>query len=83
MRDEDIDFSEIPEATAEDFARSVVEPPLKDRFPREELTVHLDRDLAAWYRERDGVDGLVNVLLRRHMQEMVGKPKFPKTRRAS
>jgi uncharacterized protein (DUF4415 family) len=83
MRDEDIDLSEIPEATAEDFARGVVVPPLKERFPREELTVHLDRDLAAWYRDRDGVDGLINFLLRRHMQEQVGKPKFPQTRRAS
>jgi uncharacterized protein (DUF4415 family) len=83
MKDEDIDFSDIPEITDEMFARGVVVPPLKDREPREEMTVKIDRDLAAWYRDRGGIGGIVNFLLRRHMQEVAGRPKLPRTRRAS
>lgn len=83
MTDEDIDCSEIPPITPEMFARGVVVPPLKDREPREEMTVKIDRDLAAWYRDRGGVGGIINFLLRRHMQERIGKPKQARTRRAS
>lgn len=83
MTDDDIDFSDIPPITPEMFARGVVVPPLKDREPREEVTVKIDRDLAAWYRDRGGISGIVNFLLRRHMQEIVGKPKQARTRRAS
>jgi uncharacterized protein (DUF4415 family) len=83
MKDEDIDFSDIPPVTPEMFARAVVVPPLKVRVPREEVTVKIDRDLAAWYRDRGGVNSIVNFLLRRYMQEQMGKPKLPRTRRAS
>ncbi len=83
MKDEDIDLSEIPEVTDEMFARGVVVPPLKVRVPREEVTVKIDRDLAAWYQDRGGVNSVLNFLLRRYMQEQVGRPKVPRTRRAS
>jgi uncharacterized protein (DUF4415 family) len=79
IRDEDIDFSEIPEFTDEMFARSVVRPPLSVTHPREEFTVKLDRDLAKWYRDM-GQDAstVINFVLRRYMQEELRKPPRPK-----
>lgn len=78
-RDEDIDFSEIPEFTAEMFARSVVRPPLSVTHPREEFKLKLDRDLAKWYRDMGpSSSGLINFVLRRYMQEELRKPPRPK-----
>jgi uncharacterized protein (DUF4415 family) len=84
MKDEDIDFSDIPEVTAEMFARGVVVPPLKDREPREDLTVRLDRDLAVWYRDMGpGQNRMINFALRRFMQEELRRKRRTGTRRAS
>lgn len=84
MKDEDIDFSEIPEATAENFARGVILPPFHVREPKEELLVKLDRDLAAWYRDMgEGQNVMINFALRRFMQEEVRRKRRPRTRRAS
>ena len=83
MKDEDIDFSEIPEITSEMFARGVIRPPLSVTHPREEFTVYLDRDLAKWYRDMGpSYSGVINFVLRRYMQEQLGKPAPPKARRA-
>ena len=75
MRDEDIDFSEIPPITDEMFARGVLRPGLSVTHPREEFTVKLDRDLAKWYRDM-GSDAstIINFVLRRYMQEELRKP---------
>jgi len=82
-RDEDIDFSEIPEITDEMFARGVVNPGLKITRPREKFTVNLDRDLAKWYRDMGpAYPGIINFVLRRYMQEELRKPARPKARRA-
>jgi uncharacterized protein (DUF4415 family) len=76
MRDEDIDFSDLPEATPEMLARAVLRPGLKVTEPREELTVELDRDLAKWYRDMGPqYHGIVNLLLRRYMQEELRKSR--------
>jgi uncharacterized protein (DUF4415 family) len=83
MKDEDIDFSDLPEITDEMFARGVVNPGLKVTQPREELTVSLDRDLAKWYRDMGPqYHGIINLVLRRYMQEELRKPTRPKARRA-
>ena len=83
MTDDDIDFSDIPPVTDEMFARAVVRPGLSVTHPREEFTVKLDRDLAKWYREMGpGSSGIINFVLRRYMQERLGKPARPKARRA-
>ena len=79
MRDEDIDFSEIPPITDEMFARAVVRPPLSVTHPREEFKLKLDRDLAKWYRDLGrSSSGLINFILRRFMQEELRKPPRPK-----
>ena len=79
MKDEDIDFSDIPEITSEMFARAVVRPPISVTHPREEFTLILDRDLAKWYRDMGPSScGLINFVLRRYMQEELRKPPRPK-----
>ena len=79
MRDEDIDFSEIPPITDEMFGRGVRRPPLSVTHPREEFTLKLDRDLAKWYRDMGPSScGLINFVLRRYMQEELRKPPRPK-----
>lgn len=79
MRDEDIDFSEIPPITDEMFTRGVRRPPISVTHPREEFTLKLDRDLAKWYRDMGPSGcGLINFVLRRFMQEELRKPPRPK-----
>jgi uncharacterized protein (DUF4415 family) len=83
MKDEDIDFSDLPEATPEMLASAVVRPGREVTEPQEELTVVLDRDLAKWYRDiGPEYNGIINYLLRRHMQERLRKLAEPKARRA-
>ena len=84
MKDEDIDFSEIPEWTDEMFAEAVLFPPLSVREPKEELTVLLDRDVAEWYRNLgEGYSVLINFALRANMQEQERKRRERRTRRVS
>ena len=84
MKDEDIDFSDIPPVTPEMFARSVVMPPLSVREPKEELILRIDRDLAAWYRDMgEGQNRMINFALRRFMQEELRRKRRARTRRAS
>jgi uncharacterized protein (DUF4415 family) len=69
IRDEDIDFSEIPELTPEMFRHKVVGNKMFTE-PRDEITLRIDRDLLQWYQSRgDGWQRLVNFLLRSYMQE--------------
>jgi uncharacterized protein (DUF4415 family) len=84
MKDEDIDFSEIPPITDEMFARGVAFPPLSVREPKEELTLRVDRDVAEWYRDQgEGYQVLINFLLRRYMQEELRKQRPSRSRRVS
>jgi len=85
IRDEDIDFSEIPELKPEMFRYKVVG---NERFtePRDEVTLQIDHDLLQWYQNRGpGWDRLINFLLRSYMQETQrkwAKAGQSKTRRA-
>jgi len=83
MTDEDIDFSDIPEATPEMLARGVVFPPLNVREPKEELLLRVDRDVAEWFRSLGPeYHPIINFLLRRYMQEQLRKPAHSRARRA-
>ena len=48
MKDEDIDFSEIPEITPEMFARGIVRRGLKPIPPKQQLTLRMDSDVIEW-----------------------------------
>lgn len=70
MKDEDIDFSDIPEVPAEKIARGIVRRGLKPVGPKEQLTLRLDQDVVEWYRKQGpGYQTRINALLRAYMQE--------------
>ena len=78
MRDEDIDFSEIPPITDEMLARGVVRHNVLTQT-KEELTLRIDTDVLQWFQSRGrGWETLINFLLRRYMQEELRKPPRPK-----
>ena len=70
MKDEDIDFSEIPEITAEMFARGIVRRGLKPIPPKKQLTLRMDSDVIDWFkRQGQGYQTKINALLRAYMEE--------------
>lgn len=70
LRDEDIDFSDIPELTPQMFARAMVRRGLKPVVRKEQLTLRIDRDVVEWYRRQGpGYQTRINALLRAYMQE--------------
>jgi uncharacterized protein (DUF4415 family) len=84
MTDEDIDFSDLPEATPEMLARGVLCPPLNVREPKGELKLRVDRDVLEWIQsQRPGYETVINLVLRAHMQERLRKSRKPKARRVS
>ena len=75
MKDEDIDFSDIPEVTAEMFARGIVHRGLKPVIRKEQLTLRIDSDVVKWYRKQGpGYQTRINSLLRAYMEEHTRKP---------
>ena len=73
MRDEDIDLAEIPEATAEDFARGVLQVGGKpvERGKRR-VTIYLDAWIVEMFKQKAGARGyqtLINEALAQHLLE--------------
>ncbi|MEQ8403727.1 MAG: BrnA antitoxin family protein [Oceanicaulis sp.] len=67
IRDEDIDFSDIPELTEEDFARGVWKP----GYGKKQLTVRFDADVIAFFKEGGrGYQTRMNAVLRAYMNAM-------------
>ncbi|MPY88841.1 MAG: hypothetical protein GEU99_13045 [Luteitalea sp.] len=64
LRDEDIDYSDIPELDDEVFAQPLVPWP-----PRKELiTIRLDADVLDWFKHQGrGYQTRINQVLRRYM----------------
>ena len=52
QRDQEIDFSDIPELTPEMFARAVVRRGVKLVPRKEQLTIRGDRDVLDWYKKQ-------------------------------
>jgi uncharacterized protein (DUF4415 family) len=70
MRDEDIDFSDSPEWTAEDFAKAVVRVGFKPPPPKVQITLRVDADVLQWFRDLGaGYQTIINALLRAYMNE--------------
>lgn len=68
MRDEDIDTSEVPEVTPEQFAEAVARKGL-ERIPRKrQITLRLDEDVIAWFKSRGpGYQTRINEVLRAYV----------------
>lgn len=70
MKDEDIDFSENPEATPEMFARAVLRRNFVVIPRKKQLTLRIDSDVVEWYKKQGrGYQTKINALLRAYMQE--------------
>ena len=63
--DEDIDFSDIPELTEEDFANAVWHP----GYGKQQVTVRLDRDVLHFFKQGGrGYQTRMNAVLRAYME---------------
>jgi len=70
MKDEDIDFSDIPEVTPEMFARAVLRRNFVPIPRKKQLTLRIDSDVVDWYKQQGrGYQTRINALLRAYMQE--------------
>ena len=74
MKDEDIDFSDIPEVPPEMFARGIVRRGLKPVVRKKQLTLRVDGDVVEWYQKQGpGYQTRINSLLRAYMEERARK----------
>jgi uncharacterized protein (DUF4415 family) len=70
MRDEDIDFSDIPELTEEQLSRGF--RPGLTRPIKMPVTIRLDADVVGWFKEHAGdkpYQSEINRVLRQHVAE--------------
>jgi uncharacterized protein (DUF4415 family) len=69
MTDAEIDLSDIPEITPEQFAKGVVRRGLQT-ITKRQLTLRLDSDVIDWFKKQgSGYQTKMNALLRAYMQE--------------
>lgn len=69
LRDEDIDTSDIPEITPEQFARSIVRKGLSPVARKKQVTLRIDEDVLDWFKDRGkGYQTQINTLLREYMK---------------
>ncbi|HYN21658.1 MAG TPA: BrnA antitoxin family protein [Thermoanaerobaculia bacterium] len=65
MKDEDIDFSDIPEITPEMFAGAIVRKGLKPVARKSQITLRIDSEVLEWFRAKGtGYQSQMNAVLR-------------------
>jgi uncharacterized protein (DUF4415 family) len=70
MKDEDIDFSDLPEIPPEMFARGIIRRGLKPVPRKKQLTLRMDSDVIEWLKKQGrGYQTKINSLLRAYMDE--------------
>lgn len=69
MKDEDIDFSDIPRTTPEFWAKAVVRKGLKPVPAKQQITLRIDQDVITFFKEEGrGYQTKINQLLRAYME---------------
>ena len=69
MKDEDIDFSDIPRLTPEMFANAIVRKGLKPIPRKQQLTLRIDQDVIDFFKKQgQGYQSKINQLLRAYME---------------
>jgi len=64
LRDEDIDFSDIPKQGREFFANAIIWP-----GPKQQITLRLDPDILKFFRKHGrGYQTTINAVLRKYME---------------
>lgn len=68
MTDAEIDFSDSPELTPDQFAQAIVRDGLRPVSRKAQLTLRLDLDVLEWFRQQgQGYQTQINALLRAYM----------------
>ncbi len=68
MKEDDIDYSDLPKVTPEMFAHAVVRRGLKPIERKAQLTLRVDNDVLEWFRAQgQGYQTKINSLLRAYM----------------
>ena len=74
MTDDEIDFSDCPELTPDQFAQAIVRHGLQPVSRKAQLTLRLDRDVLDWFRQQgQGYQTQINALLRAYMNAHKGE----------
>jgi uncharacterized protein (DUF4415 family) len=69
MRDEEIDLSDCPEVTPEQFAKAVVRRGLPLPKNKEQVTLRIDSDVLQWFKSQGrGYQTKINTLLKAYME---------------
>lgn len=69
MRDEDIDFSDIPKQGPDFFANAILWP-----GPKKQITLRIDPDVLAFFRKHGrGYQTTINAVLRRYVEAQKGR----------
>ena len=69
MTDEDIDLSDCPEITSEQFARGVVRRGLPVARSKAQVTLRVDSDVLEWFKSQGrGYQTQINTLLKAYME---------------
>jgi uncharacterized protein (DUF4415 family) len=64
LRDEDIDFSEMPELGPDFFTRAILWP-----GPKKQITLRLDPDVLTFFRKQGkGYQSTINAVLRKYVE---------------
>ena len=64
MRDEDIDFSDIPEQGPDFFSRAIIWP-----GPKKQITLRIDPDVLTFFRKQGkGYQSTINAVLRKYVE---------------
>jgi uncharacterized protein (DUF4415 family) len=70
IKDTDIDLSDSPEITPEQFAKAVVRKGLKPIPKKSQVTLRIDSDVLNWFKETGkGFHTRINMLLRAYMEQ--------------
>jgi uncharacterized protein (DUF4415 family) len=69
MGDEDIDLSDCPEVTPEQFAKAIVRKGLPTAKNKAQVTLRIDQDVLEWFKSHgQGYQTQINTLLRAYME---------------
>jgi len=69
MRDEDIDFSDLPEIPPEKFVQALVRKGLKPTARKSQVTLRIDADVLEWFRAKGtGYQSQMNAILRAYKE---------------
>lgn len=69
LRDEDIDFSDIPEVTDEMFAKAILRKGLKPVVRKSQVTLRIDEDVLTWFKKQGkGYQTRINSLLKAYKE---------------